>query len=72
MLLKTPIGIFKRQGKVGKEMITVSSIERFNQEDKIYNLASLGKFLLGKIKIKIIEISFMKASTLLENYTNVI
>lgn len=70
MLLKLPIGIFKRQGKVGKEMITVSSMERFNQEDKIYNLASLGKFLLGKIKI--IEISFMKASTLLENYTNVI
>lgn len=34
MLLKLPIGIFKRQGKVGKEMVTVSSMERFNQEDK--------------------------------------
>lgn len=34
MLLKLPTGIFKRQGKVGKEMIIVSSMGRFNQEEK--------------------------------------
>lgn len=31
---KITIGIFKRQGKVGKEMIVLSSTARFNQEDK--------------------------------------
>lgn len=34
MLLKLLIGISKRQGKVEKEMVIVSSMERFNQEDK--------------------------------------
>lgn len=31
---KITIGIFKRQGTVGKEIIVLSSTARFNQEDK--------------------------------------